>query len=423
MRRDMAREIVLQSRLHMSAPRSGSEDPFRALQRALVRRRFQAVEATLRFELLALALVSAGFVFWQARVPLDGAVRSDGPLAFLVAIAVAWMFLALLAGALAGVRHAAQLRGGIEGPPWLALPIDPSRLERHFAWNARGRAWPLAIPAAGLLAAGVGLVPWWWLPAMAAALWLLLELGTRAGCWISARLAARRVSDRARLHPVLRLLATRGPSGPRGALPPARWTPGPSWRALVRKDLRLTSRLRSLRGLAFAPVAFSVLSVVAWFLPSEPALARFVAFGLALVAASALAQWLIALTGTDPFAVARSLPLGLREVWGARAAWAGFWAVALVAAHAVAMREMSPHASRLFMVWLGAGALCIGVLGANFGITLFPRADIARRLLGLALASAMTASIMIPLLGWVLLLAAVLHSARRLPRWSRLEAR
>jgi len=39
----------------------------------------------------------------------------------------------------------------------------------------------------------------------------------------------------------------------------------------------------------------------------------------------------------------------------------------------------------------------------------------------LTLSIAMAASLMIPLLGWILLLTAVIHSARRVPRWSRIE--
>jgi len=62
------------------------------------------------------------------------------------------------------------------------------------------------------------------------------------------------------------------------------------------------------------------------------------------------------------------------------------------------------------------------VLGVHYGITLYPRAEHAQRMLLLSLAIAMAASVMIPMLGWVLLLTAVLHSARRVPRWDRLEA-
>ena len=82
---------------------------------------------------------------------------------------------------------------------------------------------------------------------------------------------------------------------------------------------------------------------------------------------------------------------------------------------------MSPDAHRLFLVWLGLATFCVGLLGANYGVTLFPRADVGGRMLLLSLGLAMAASLMIPLLGWVLLLTAVLHSLRRLPRWSRLE--
>jgi len=38
-----------------------------------------------------------------------------------------------------------------------------------------------------------------------------------------------------------------------------------------------------------------------------------------------------------------------------------------------------------------------------------------------AIDPAVAASVMIPLSGWIVLLSAILHSARRLPHWSRLE--
>jgi hypothetical protein len=108
-------------------------------------------------------------------------------------------------------------------------------------------------------------------------------------------------------------------------------------------------------------------------------------------------------------------------VWGARCAWVVLATALLVVAHALGAQGLSPYALHLFLAWVGAASLAIGVLGVNYGVTLFPRPDLAQRLLGLSLGLAVAASLMIPLLGWVVLLAAVLHSARRLPHWPRLE--
>jgi len=51
-------------------------------------------------------------------------------------------------------------------------------------------------------------------------------------------------------------------------------------------------------------------------------------------------------------------------------------------------------------------------------VSLFPRAAEAERLFALSIAIALAASLMIPLLGWIVLLVALLHSSRRVSRWS-----
>jgi hypothetical protein len=394
---------------------------FRSLETALVRRRLQAIDTILRLEILAIAALSTGFVFWQVRVPLDSLARKDGPLLVLVTVGITWLVLALLAAALAGGRMARDLRRGPEGPPWLTLPIAPETISRHLAWNARVRALPLAVPAAGLLLASIGLAPWWWLLLLAAAFVLIVTPATRLGCWVAVQLASRTARGPRALHPILRLLARHEIRRHARALAPARWRGGSSLLAMCRKDLLVSLRPTHARRLAVVPVVFVALAAAAWALPTELALARFLAFGLSLIAAAALAQWLVALAGTDPFNVIRVLPVGLKEVWGARVLWALIGAAVLVAVHAVAAPALSPVAYRLFLGWTGLAAFCIALLGANYGVTLFPRSDVAGRMLMLTFGLAMAASLMIPLLGWVLLLTAVLHSSRRLPRWQRLE--
>jgi hypothetical protein len=281
--------------------------------------------------------------------------------------------------------------------------------------------WWLVIPALGVLAAALGLVPWWWLPLLAAAFAVLLRAAGGLGCALGYGAARRAAAPRPGLHPIERVLAVAAPRAARRRLPPAVWRRAPAWIALAAKDVRLTLRIGTLRRTAALALAFGIASLLAWQLPGEPALRHFIAFGLTLLAAAGLAEWLVALAGSDPFATLRVLPVGVLTVWGARAAWGVLAALVLVAAHALAARELSPRALQIFLVWSSAATVAIAVLGVNYGVTLFPRADVAQRMLGLSLGLAVAASIMLPLSGWIVLLTAVLHSARRLPRWARLE--
>jgi hypothetical protein len=61
------------------------------------------------------------------------------------------------------------------------------------------------------------------------------------------------------------------------------------------------------------------------------------------------------------------------------------------------------------------------ILALNYGLTLFPRTDHALRMLAVTLGLSIAASLMIPLMGWVVLFAGLIHSTRRLPRWATLE--
>jgi hypothetical protein len=67
---------------------------------------------------------------------------------------------------------------------------------------------------------------------------------------------------------------------------------------------------------------------------------------------------------------------------------------------------------------MALAATAIGGLAVNIGVSLFPRAAEAERLFALSVAIALAASLMIPLLGWLVLLAALVHSSRRVSRWS-----
>jgi hypothetical protein len=406
----------------MSEPSHDPSAAFRGLQRALLRRRLAAIEPRLRVELVAIGTLIAGFVFWQERVRLASLAFDHGPIAVARESALTLALLALTGGALAFARHVFRLRGVTPGPAWLALPLPPHLVHRHLAWGSRTHALWVVPLALGVLAAGLGLVPGWWPPLLAAGfLWLLLESG-RAGCAIAWRLAARAAEPRPGLHPITRVLASsaRAARIARAAAP--RWRNDPPWRAIMRNDLLVTRRPGPARARAIAPLALGACAFGAWALPVAPALAHFAAFALTLGCAAAAAEWIIALAGGDPFPVLKTLPLRVGDVWGARAAWAVLIALTLTAGHAVAARTLDGPARLVFLIWSGGAALAIGLLGTNYAVTLYPRAHHAQRLLALSLGLAVAASLMVPLMGWIVLATAVIHSARRLPRWARIES-
>src|SRR5207249_7767125 len=130
----------------------------------------------------------------------------------------------------------------------------------------------------------------------------------------------------------------------------------------------------------------AVASALAWRLPLDPRLAPFLAFAGALAAAAAAAGWIAALPGSDPFAVLRALPVGVGTVWSARFASACAVTAGLLALHLAAHAGTDPAlhwtpALRFQLASTVAAAILIGTLGANYGVTLFPRSDHAQRML------------------------------------------
>ena len=279
----------------------------------------------------------------------------------------------------------------------------------------------VAVPGVGIWTAALGPAPWAALIALLPLLAGVLWLAARGGAWISRRLIVR---GKGGAHDTIRHLATAAPRSRSSRRQPARWRRRPAWLALCLKDLSMTCRIGALARPLATALAFWFLAGMAWRLPA-PSHARDLpyvgAFVLSLLGSATLGEWLVAVAGSDPFATMRSLPWGVATVWTARFVWGFLATVLLVVIHSVAARGIAPHALHLFIAWSALATLAITALAVNYGVTLFPRADVAQRLLGLSLGLAVAASLMIPLLGWVVLLSAVLHSARRLPRWSRLE--
>jgi hypothetical protein len=362
------------------------------------------------------------------RVSYANVAFTRGTHAAGVALLATLAAIALLGGAGTALRLLARLGRLPAGPPWLALPAPASELVRLQAWEAELPLRTLAVLALVACVAAMRVAATLeWLAGV-----LLFPLAWAASCSVGRALAGA--------------LAMRAPSGP-GATPtdvagagalatlaaawavrsPVRggerrrdgsWRRRPRVVVLAVKDAWLARRARAPRASLVLAAALGVLSVAAWSLP-RPVL-RATAFALALLAAAATGEWLITLGGCDPFPTLRSLPVGPGSIWWARMLPAALATLVLVGAHAVAANG-PPGLMRVSLAWLTFATLAILALAVDLQLTLFPQREPALRLFALALALALVSSLMIPLLGWVVLLAAVLHSARRLPRWWRLE--
>lgn len=402
-------------------PRSGSAPAFRALERALLRRGLEALEPVLRVELAVIAALVGGFAFWQTRLALDFAARAAGAEAALAALAVRLGALAAAGAALAGARHAWTLRAGAPGPAWLALPVPPGAIAGHLRRRSALHALWVAVPALALLAAGAGPVPAAWLAGAAAAGALAMLGGALGACRAAEIAAAAAAAPRPGLPGLVRALARAPRAERRARVRAARFTRGPAWRALLRKDARVTRRPGRPRVRALAAGGVAALAALAWALPAGADAARVLGFGLSLLAAGLAAEWLLAAIASDPAGLLRALPVGLGTVWGARAAWAAAIAALLAALQAPARGSLEPVAAALLALGTGLAALALGLLATHLGLSLYPREDEPRRLFGLAAALALAASWMFPLLGWAVLLGAVLLTMRRVPRWRRPE--
>ena len=391
----------------------------RTLRARLVRRRLRRLEPALRVEIVALILLVESFLFWQLRIRYAGLSSARSATGPAVDFALLLLVLALAGGATTFTRHLVRLRHGARGPAWLALPVPPALLSSHLAWESRTGALALVLPAPAALVAAVGLAPLPWLLLLGGAfVWLFLECG-RAGCALAERVAAIGI---ARTGPrvVALLSVSASPVRAGGRSRPDWRRTGPA-RALWLKDALLARRSARVRSRLLPAAGFAALSVAVWGLPSLGPATPPIAFGLALVASGSFGEWILVLGGEDPFAVLRGLPLRWRAVWGARLVWVAAFTAVLIVAHAAASRMLAPEARAFFLFWLAIASIAIGALAVNYSVTLFPRADQAQRIYGLSLGIAVVGSLLIPLLGWIVLLTAIVHSTLRLPRWPRLE--
>jgi hypothetical protein len=406
----------------MTAPTPTLRHAFRDLERALLRRGLARIEPILWLEIVALGALGAAFVFWQVHLRLASIAHDRGAHAAVQDLGVLLALLALAGASQVGARHLVRLRSSASGPAWLTLPIPELALERHLATVSRVQSAWLIAPATGLLIAAAGVIPAWWLPLLALAFVAALDGAGRLACSLALRLAAGPAGASARPAIVRALTHVRRAARAR-VRPASAWGRSRGAWALMSNDARLSRRLPVARRRALLAALALALAFAAWRMPIEPRATQFIAFGLSLFAAAALAEWLIALIGADPADVLRALPIGVAGTWGARMRWALLATAILVVGHLLTSRGLEPGPFRFFLASVGLSALAILTLGVNYGVSLYPRAELAQRMLALTLALAIAASLMVPLMGWIVLLTAVLHSSRRVARWSRAEER
>jgi len=154
---------------------------FRALRARLLARRAEAMGTRLWLVVLVLAACVAAFTYWQVRVPLDGALRHGGASAATLRLGISLALGVLGAAVIAGARLV-TLAAVPPGPEWLALPIEPERVERYMASEARLPALTVVVPMVAAWIAGIGLLSPFTLVVLAAATALGFVLATRLAC-------------------------------------------------------------------------------------------------------------------------------------------------------------------------------------------------------------------------------------------------
>lgn len=400
-------------------PATPARDPahaFRDLRRALARRRWQHAGARTRAVVLAIAAIVGAFAYWQVRVPLDGLRRARGEASATLALAGLLAVFALAAAALAAERFAALQRRR-PGPEWLALPATPALAAAHLAAEVRLPALAVLPPAAAAMLAGAGLLPPAWLAALAAAFALAWALATRGATALLVRTSRpARPAERALPAAAAWLCSEpRRRADPRVA--PAVWRRGSPASALRRLDALASIRATPARSRLAVAGLCALAGTLVWFDGAEPLLRRAQAFACLLPASVALGAWALHRACAEPADLHRPLPLSLRDAWGARAFPVLGALLALAAANALVAAGL-PAAARAALVpaWTIVG-FAIAVLGLHYGLTLAPRADAAEAVYVAWLGTALTASVMLPLLGWVVVLGGLVHSALRLRRW------
>jgi len=389
----------------------------------LIRGQWRRLDARLRIHVGIVVALLAVFAFWQLRLRyaelalFDGRSMAGGVLLGTLGA------IAAVGAAGTGMRLRSRLRRAPRGPEWAALPATGEQLVAHQAyeaelplrllWALALADWIAALPAASVLALAAAPVLF---PATWVAFVALARQGVAAG--IARRVPAVRRED---AHATLLASLAEAWAVRDARHGDARGRSG-SWKrtsatlALFAKDVRLARRSRATWPSLALAALLTTLSMAAWRAPTEQL--RPAAFALALLALAAYGEWLIAIGGRDPFAVLRGLPASVGTIWSARAVLGAAATLAIVLGQAVAS---GGRAAPVSLAWLMFAGLAVTALAINVQLTLFPKHGAALRVFGLALTVVVVCTFVVPVVGWIVLLAAVYRSARKLAGWWTLE--
>ena len=367
----------------------------------------------------ALAGCVGAFTYWQVRVPLDGTLRHGGASAATLRLAVSLGLGVLAAGTIAGSRQV-TLAAAPPGPEWLALPVEPARVEAHLASESRLPALAPVVPMVAAWIAGIGLLSPLTLAVLALASAIAFVLVTRLACALALRAPAVTHPPSRRLPAAWRaLVSARRPARTTRVAPP-RFRTGPRWRALARLDRAVSLRAGPPRARLVLSALALVLSVAAWFVGGDPREQRAQAFAGFSIACAMLGAWAAWRAAADPPSAVRPLPVTLADAWRARAIPIFLLLGATLVLHATV--PAVPWFARLGLAlsWT-IPALLVPLFGLHLGLSLTGKPLAAENLYYGWLGAGLIASLAVPLLGWAVLAAGFMHATRRVGRWNTPE--
>jgi hypothetical protein len=392
---------------------------FRALGARLLARRAASMGPRLWLVTLAMAACIGAFTYWQVRVPLDGALRHGGARAATLRLGISLALGVLGAGAIAGARQV-TLSTSPPGPEWLALPVEPARVEQHLASEARWPALTVVVPMVAAWIAGIGLLSPLVLLALAAGSVVAFVLLTRLACALALRVPVVTHAPSRRLPAAWRALvsARRPVRAARVAAP--RFRAASRWRALAHLDRTVSLRSGQPRARLVLTALALAVSVAAWFVGADPREQRAQAFAGFSLACAMMGAWAAWRAAADPPSAVRPLPLSLADAWRARALPMFLLLGAMLVLHATV--PAVPWFARLGLAlsWT-IPALLVPLFGLHLGLSLPGKPLAAENLYYGWLGAGLIASLAIPLFGWAILSAGFIHATRWMSRWNTPE--
>lgn len=384
---------------------------FRELARTLLRRRVRALGARLTATIVILVVSVSLLAYWKVGLSIALATVRDGDDAGLLRFGLVGV-AGLVLSAIVTAMRARGFAGRTPGPEWLALPVHPEEVEAHLVREARQPALLFLPPTFAGLVGGIGLLPHAPVLATFVAMipaWFVVTRLTAIATLRTGQPARPGLPAAARA-----LVSARRTAPPRG-LARARFRVEPAWRALARLDAALSTR----RGAPAVRLTLAwtlwIMSVALTLLPGpDPRVVAFAAFLLGCAEWGAWAAWR---ASGDPASTLRALPFGLGDAWRARMVPAVVIVVGIAAGQlAAAATTGDGIPAAIALGWMVPG-LAIMALGLHLGLSLggLPRA--AENLHYGWLATAVVLNPLIPLIGWVLLVVALVQSTLRLRHW------